>query len=51
MVWWENGKKRQETNYKMGVSEGWSLEWGRDGKETKKAFFVKGKATEGPAKG
>ena len=51
VVWWENGNKRQETNYKMGVSEGWSLEWGRDGKETKKAFFVKGKATEGPAKG
>jgi antitoxin component YwqK of YwqJK toxin-antitoxin module len=46
VVWWESGKKRQETNYKKGVPDGWWVEWKESGAPDKKAFFKKGKASE-----
>jgi len=46
VVWWESGKKRQETNYKKGVPDGWWVEWKESGAPDKKAFFKNGKASE-----
>ena len=48
MVWWETGKKRQETNYKKGAPDGWWVEWNEDGTMDKKAFFKNGKASAEP---
>jgi hypothetical protein len=48
VVWWETGKKRQETNYKKGAPDGWWVEWNEDGTVNKKAFFKNGKASEEP---
>ena len=47
MVWWPNGKKRAETNYRRGIPDGWWVEWDEDGDKVKQAFFKKGKAVEG----
>jgi antitoxin component YwqK of YwqJK toxin-antitoxin module len=51
VVWWESGKKRQETNYKKGVPNGWWVEWKENGEPEKKAYFVNGKASSGPTQG
>ena len=51
VVWWPNGKKRIETNYRKGIPNGWWVEWDADGEKVKQSYFLQGKEAEVPAKG